>query len=143
VVRETGDGKFQNLVIAGRHRLIADEPVAAGGLDTGPNPYDYLSIALGACTAITLRVYAEYKKLPLGAVSVEVRHGKIAAGHCTDCGEVADGRDGKIDRFERTIRIKGGVDAALEAKITEIAGKCPVSRTLESSSAIVTRVAPE
>src|SRR6516225_8318152 len=68
VVRETGEGKFQNLVIAGRHRLIADEPGALGGLDTGPNPYDYLSIALGACTAMTLRTYAEYKKLALGRV---------------------------------------------------------------------------
>jgi putative redox protein len=143
VVRETGEGKFQNLVISGRHRLIADEPVAAGGLDTGPNPYDYLSIALGACTAMTLRVYAEHKKLPLGSVSVEVSHGKIAADHCADCGEVAEGRGGKIDRFERTIRIAGGMDAALEAKIAEIAGKCPVHRTLEHSAAIVTRIATE
>jgi putative redox protein len=143
VVRETGEGKFQNLVIARGHRLIADEPVAAGGLDTGPNPYDYLSIALGACTAMTLRLYAEHKNLPLGAVSVEVSHGKVATGHCADCGEVAGGRNGKIDRFERTIRINGGIDPALEEKIAEIAGKCPVSRTLESSSAIVTRVATE
>jgi uncharacterized OsmC-like protein/fermentation-respiration switch protein FrsA (DUF1100 family) len=143
VVRETGEGAFQNLVIAGRHRLIADEPVAAGGLDTGPNPYDYLSIALGACTAMTLRLYAEHKKLPLGGVSVEVSHGKVAADHCTDCGAVAGGRGGKIDRFERTIRITGGIDAALEAKIAEIAGKCPVSRTLEQGAAIVTRIAAE
>jgi putative redox protein len=144
VVHETGEGKFQNLVVAGRHRLIADEPVAAGGLDTGPNPYDFLSIALGACTAITLRLYAEHKKLPLGSVSVEVSHGKVAASHCTDCGEVAGGRGGKIDRFERTIRIAGGIaDAALEAKIAEIAGKCPVSRTLEQGAAVVTRVVAE
>jgi putative redox protein len=143
VVRETGEGKFQNLVIAGRHRLIADEPAAVGGLDTGPNPYDYLSIALGACTAMTLRVYAEHKKLALGRISVEVRHGKVAADHCADCGEVAEGRDGKIDRFERIVRIKGGIDAGLAEKIAEIAGKCPVHRTLESSSAIVTRVAEE
>jgi uncharacterized OsmC-like protein/fermentation-respiration switch protein FrsA (DUF1100 family) len=143
VVHETGEGKFQNLVVAGPHRLIADEPVAAGGLGTGPNPYDYLSIALGACTSITLRVYAEYKKLPLGSVSVEVSHGKVAADHCSDCGKVAEGRDGKVDRFERVIRIKGGIDPALEAEIVEIAGKCPVSRTLEQGSAIVTRVAPE
>jgi putative redox protein len=143
VVHETGEGKFQNLVVAGRHRLIADEPAAAGGLDTGPNPYDYLSIALGACTAMTLRVYAEHKQLSLGSVSVEVSHGKVASDHCADCGEVAEGRGGKIDRFERTIRIKGGIDAGLEAKIAEIARKCPVSRTLESSAAIVTRVVAE
>ena len=143
VVRETGEGKFQNLVIVGRHRLIADEPAAVGGLDTGPNPYDYLSIALGACTAMTLRVYAEHKKLRLGRISVEVRHGKVAADHCADCIEIAEGGSGKIDRFERIVRIAGGIDAGLAAKIAEIAGKCPVHRTLESSSAIVTRVAAE
>jgi uncharacterized OsmC-like protein len=143
VVRETGEGKFQNLVVAGRHRLIADEPAAAGGLDTGPSPYDYLSIALGACTAMTLRIYAEQKKLALGRVSVEVRHGKVATDHCADCSGVAEGRGGKIDRFERIIRIEGEIDAGLAAKIAEIAGKCPVHRTLESGSAIVTRVAVE
>jgi putative redox protein len=143
VVRETGEGMFQNLIVAGRHRLIADEPAAVGGLDTGPNPYDYLSIALGACTAMTLRIYAENKKLGLGSVSVEVSHGKVATDHCADCGEVAGGRDGRIDRFERVIRVTGRIDAALEAKIAEIAGKCPVHRTLESRSAIVTRIAKE
>ncbi len=143
VVRETGEGKFQNLVVVGRHRLIADEPAAAGGLDTGPSPYDYLSIALGACTAMTLRVYAEHKKLPLGRVAVEVRHGKVAADHCADCGKIAEGQGGKIDRFERIIRIEGEVDAGLAAKIAEIAEKCPVHRTLESSPTVVTRVAAE
>ena len=141
VVRETGAGKFQNLVVAGRHRFMADEPVAAGGLDTGPSPYDYLSIALGACTAMTLRIYAEHKKLRLGRVSVEVRHGKVAVDHCADCGKVAQGRSGKIDRFERIIRIDGEIDAGLTDKIVEIAGKCPVHRTLESSSAVITRLA--
>jgi len=92
---------------------------------------------------MTLRVYAEHKKLALGRVSVEVRHGKIAADHCTDCREVAEGRSGKIDRFERIVRIEGEIDAGLAAKIVEIAGKCPVHRTLESSSAVVTRVAAE
>jgi len=143
VVRETGEGKFQNLVLAGRHRLIADEPAAVGGLDTGPNPYDYLSIALGACTAMTLRLYAEHKQLALGRVSVEVRHGKVAADHCADCGEAAEGRGGKIDRFERIVKIEGEINAGLAAKVAEIAGKCPVHRTLESRSAIVTRVAAE
>ncbi len=143
LIRETGEGKFQNLVTVGRHRLIADEPAAVGGLDTGPNPYDYLSIALGACTAMTLRIYAEHKKLALGRISVEVSHGKVAADHGVDCGEVVEGRSGKIDRFERIIRIEGAVDAGLAAKIVEIAGKCPVHRTLESRSAVVTRVAAE
>src|SRR6266436_770590 len=118
-----------------------DASYAAGGIATGPNPYDYLSIALGACTAMTLRVYAEHKKLALGRVSVEVRHGKVATDHCVDCSEIAEGRGGKLDRFERIIRIEGQIDAGLAAKIVEIADKCPVHRTLESSPVVVTRVA--
>jgi putative redox protein len=133
--------KFQNIVIAGRHRLLADEPASVGGLDSGPNPYDYLSIALGACTAMTLRIYADHKKLELGRISVEVRHGKVAADHCADCGHVAEGREGKIDRFERIISVEGTIDPALGSKLVEIAGKCPVHRTLEQASAVMTKFA--
>lgn len=142
LVRETGQGNYQNTVAVGRHRLIADEPTAAGGLDSGPSPYDYLSIALGACTAMTLRVYAEHKKLALGRISVAVRHGKVAAQHCLDCGAAAEGREGKIDRFERAIRVDGEIDSALRDKLIEIAAKCPVHRTLETASAVVTTVEP-
>jgi putative redox protein len=142
LVRETAQGKYQNAVVVGRHRLIADEPVVAGGLDSGPTPYDYLAIALGACTSMTLRVYAEHKKLALGRISVDVRHGKVAAQHCADCGAAAEGREGRIDRFERTIRVEGGVDAALRDKLRAIADKCPVHQTLASASAIVTKVLP-
>jgi uncharacterized OsmC-like protein/pimeloyl-ACP methyl ester carboxylesterase len=142
LVRETAQGRYQNSVVVGRHRLIADEPVAAGGLDSGPTPYDYLSIALGACTAMTLRVYAEHKQLALGRVSVSVSHGKVAAQHCLDCGAAAEGREGRIDRFERVISVEGEVDAALRDKLIEIAGKCPVHRTLETAAAIVTTVEP-
>jgi putative redox protein len=141
LVRETGQGKYQNAVLAGRHRLVADEPIDAGGLDSGPSPYDYLAIALGACTAMTLRIYAEHKKLALGRVSVAVRHGKVAAQHCSDCGAAAEGREGRIDRFERAITVEGDVDAGLKDKLVEIAGKCPVHRTLEAASAVVTTVA--
>jgi putative redox protein len=140
VVTETGAGKFQNVVAAGRHRLLADEPAAAGGLDSGPGPYDYLAAALAACTSMTLRVYAEHKRLALGHVTVSVRHGKLPAEHCQDCGEAAEGRIGKIDRFERVISVEGGVDAAMAGKLIEIAGKCPVHRTLEARSAVVTKV---
>ena len=140
LVRETGLARLQNFVVAGRHRLIADEPVSAGGLDSGPDPYAYLAVALGACTSMTLRIYAEHKKIALGRISVEVGYGKVAAEHCADCGAVADGRTGRIDRFERLISIEGGVDDATAAKVVEIAGKCPVHRTLESASAVVTRV---
>jgi uncharacterized OsmC-like protein/fermentation-respiration switch protein FrsA (DUF1100 family) len=138
LVRETGQGRYQNAIVAGRHNLIADEPIEAGGLDSGPSPYDYLSIALGACTAMTLRIYAEHKKLVLGRVSVAVRHGKVAAQHCSDCGAAAEGREGRIDRFERAISVEGDIDAALHDKLLEIADKCPVHRTLEATSAVVT-----
>jgi uncharacterized OsmC-like protein/alpha/beta superfamily hydrolase len=140
LIRETMQGKYQNIAVAGRHRLIADEPASVGGLDSGPNPYDYLSIALGACTAMTLRVYTEHKKIDLGRISVAVKHGKVAAQHCMDCGEAAEGREGKIDRFERVISIEGKVDPGLEEKLAEIADKCPVHRTLEATSAIITKV---
>jgi putative redox protein len=141
VVRETGLGRMQNFVLAGRHRLIADEPVSVGGLDSGPDPYAYLAIALGACTSMTLRIYAEHKKLSFGRISVEVGHGKVAAEHCADCGAVAEGRTGRIDRFERIISIEGKLDDATAAKVVEIAGKCPVHRTLETGAAVVTRMA--
>ncbi len=143
LVRETGQGKFQTIVVAGRHRLLADEPVSVGGADTGPSPYDYLAIALGTCTAMTLRVYAQHKKLELGSVSVAVRHGKVAADHCEDCGDAAEGREGRIDRFERTISVDGAIDAGLAEKLVEIAGKCPVHRTLEAGSAVVTKIADQ
>jgi uncharacterized OsmC-like protein/pimeloyl-ACP methyl ester carboxylesterase len=140
IVSETGLGKFQNTVTAGRHQLLADEPVSVGGLDSGPTPYDFLSAALGACTGMTLRMYANRKKLALGRVSVEVRHGKVAADHCEDCGEAVEGAGGRIDRFERIISVEGELDDALRGKLVEIAGKCPVHRTLEHASAVVTRV---
>jgi len=140
VVAETGLGKFSNSVLAGRHRLLADEPKSVGGLDSGPSPYDYLSIALGACTAMTLRLYAGHKKLALGKVSVEVSHGKVASDHCADCGEAVEGRGGKVDRFERIISVEGEIDDELRQKLVEIAGKCPVHRTLEANSAVVTKV---
>src|SRR5262249_45635040 len=140
LIRETMQGRYQNIAVAGPHRLIADEPVSVGGLDSGPNPYDYLSIALGACTAMTLRVYAEHQQIELGRISVAVKHGKLAAQHCTDCGKAAEGREGKIDRFDRVISIEGKVDPGLEEKLLEIAAKCPVHRTLEASSAVITKI---
>jgi putative redox protein len=141
VAAETGAGKFQNAIVAGHHRLLADEPVSAGGLDSGPSPYDYLAAALAACTSMTLRIYADHKQLALGRVTVSVAHGKLPAEHCRDCGEAAEGRTGKIDRFELVITVEGGVDAATAAKLAEIADKCPVHRTLDARSAVVTRIA--
>lgn len=139
-VSEIGQGQFQNTVVAGRHRLFADEPVSVGGDDLGPSPYDYLSIALGACKSMTLRMYSRLKGLELGRISVEVSHGKVPAEHCEDCGEVAEGRSGRIDRFECLITVEGPVAPELRDKLVEIAGKCPVHRTLQEKAAIVTRV---
>ena len=135
-VRETGKGKFQQQVFSGRHVLAADEPVDVGGQDSAPSPYDFLAIALGACTSMTLRIYASLKGIELGKISVNVTHGKVHAKDCAEC----EGREGRIDRFERQISIEGGCPPELEAKIVEIAGKCPVHRTLEGSSVVATRV---
>ncbi len=134
-VAETGQGKFQAEIVSHTHRLLADEPVSYGGLDTGPSPYDLLSAALGTCTTMTLRMYAERKNLNLDRVSVHIRHGKIHAEDCAECGE---GREGRVDRFERELVLEGDLDEATRQRLTEIADKCPVHRTLEQSSVVVT-----
>jgi uncharacterized OsmC-like protein len=141
VIAETGNGKFQNSIAVGHHRLLADEPASVGGLDSGPNPYDFLAIALGTCTSMTLRLYAEHKQLDLGRLTIIVTHGKVPVEHCQDCGKAIEGRVGRIDRFERVISVEGGIDAGLADRLIEIADKCPVHRTLGSGVAIVTRVA--
>ena len=127
-VRETRAGKFQQEITAGAHRLIADEPKSVGGLDSGPNPYDFLLAGLGACTSMTLRLYAEHKKLPLERVTVRLTHNKVHAADCEDC----ETREGKVDVIERAITIEGELDKEQRAKLLEIADKCPVHRTLES-----------
>lgn len=139
-VRETGEGKFQNAIQAGGHRLFADEPESVGGLDSGPSPYDFLAIALGACTSMTLRLYAGHKQLKLGRIGVDVSHTKIHAKDCEECTETERGDSRKIDRFERVISIEGEVSEELREKIVEIAGKCPVHRTLETVAKIKTVV---
>ncbi|HSM67745.1 MAG TPA: alpha/beta fold hydrolase [Ilumatobacteraceae bacterium] len=146
VVAETSQGPFLNHVVVGQHRLLADEPESIGGYDAGPSPYDYLGIALGACTSMTLRMYADRKKLPLDRVSVEVTHGKVHADDCVECASDGRlvGRTGMIDRFERVVRVDGeDLTDQDRAKLLEIADKCPVHRTLESASAIVTRLADD
>jgi uncharacterized OsmC-like protein/alpha/beta superfamily hydrolase len=137
VVRETRDTKYQNAVIVGPHQLFADEPVAVGGADTGPGPYDYVLAGLGACTSITMRMYADRKSLPLDRVTVTLSHSKIHAEDCAEC----ETKGGMLDQFDRVIRIEGALDAAQRKKLMEIADKCPVHRTLESEIHIVTRAA--
>jgi len=128
VVRETPRGFLQQEIIAGAHRLIADEPVAAGGLDSGPNPYALLLAALGACTSMTLRLYADRKQLPLRHIEVRLQHGRIYAVDCAEC----ETKEGMIDRIERAITLVGDLDAGQRARLMEIADKCPVHRTLKS-----------
>lgn len=136
VVRETCEGKFAQHVVAGRHVLRADEPTASGGLDSGISPYDFLLAGLGACTATTLRLYAERKHLPLERVTVEPRHDKLHTADCADC----ESRAARIDRIERLIRLEGTLAPADRAKLLEIADKCPVHRTLHGEIEIPTRL---
>jgi putative redox protein len=143
VVAETTQGPFLNHVVVGRHRLLADEPESVGGFDAGPSPYDLLGAALGACTSMTLRMYADRKGVPLDRVTVGVSHGKVHANDCVECSEneLLSGRSGMIDRFERVVTLDGDdLTDAHRAKLLEIADKCPVHRTLESASSIVTRL---
>jgi len=135
VVRETRRGKFQQTVTVGPHRLIADEPSTAGGDDTGPGPYDYLLAALGACTSMTLRLYADRKALPLDRVAVTLRHNRIHAEDCAEC----ETKTGMVDQIEREIAMEGALDPEQRGRLMDIADKCPVHRTLTSEIRIVTR----
>src|SRR5260221_6819818 len=137
IVSETGEGKFTQAIAAGAHALRADEPESVGGLDSGPGPYDLLLAALGACTSMTVRLYAEHKKLPLERVTVRVKHDKIYAADCEDC----ETKDGKIDRIDRVLELEGALDDAQRAKLLEIADKCPVHRTLHSEVSVKTTLA--
>jgi len=135
VVQETRNSKFQQTIAVGSHRLVADEPVAAGGEDSGPGPYDFLLSGLGACTSMTMRLYADRKSLPLDRVTVTLKHSKIYASDCEEC----ETREGMLDRIDRVIAIEGALDADQRNKLMEIADKCPVHRTLTSEIHIVTR----
>lgn len=126
---------FAQEIAVGRHRLTADEPVEAGGKDTGPSPYDLLLAALGSCTSMTVSLYARTKKWPLESVTVHLWHSKIHATDCRDC-EI---KVGKIDRIEREIHFEGSLDEEQRTKLLQIANKCPVHRTLQSEINIQTR----
>jgi len=138
-VLETGQGKFQSMVAVGHHRLIADEPEDYGGFDSGPSPYEFLSTALGACTVMTLRMYADRKGLDVKRIGTRVLHNKVHAADCEDCTQDQQDRGGKIDRFERLITLEGNLDDSTRQRMLEIADKCPVHRTLEAGAAVVTR----
>jgi uncharacterized OsmC-like protein/pimeloyl-ACP methyl ester carboxylesterase len=137
VVRETRNSKFQQTITLGPHRMLADEPVAAGGEDSGPGPYDFLLAGLGACTSMTMRLYADRKALPLDRVTVTLQHSKIHAEDCAEC----ETRTGMLDQIDRVIKIEGALDADQRKRLMEIADKCPVHRTLTSEVRIVTSAA--
>ena len=136
-VAEAGEGRYAQLVSMGRHRLRADEPVAVGGDDSGPGPYDLLLAGLGACTSMTVRMYAEQKKWLLEHVTVDLKHDKVHAADCAEC----ETREGKIDRIERVLTLEGDLDDAQRARLLEIANKCPVHRTLHAEVQVVTTLA--
>ena len=135
LVRETHGGKFQQEILTGPHRLLADEPVELGGLDSGPGPYDFLLAGLGACTSMTIRLYADFKKIPLENVSVRLNHEKkIHTKDCEDC----ENKVTKVDHIDRAITLEGPLDAEQRKRLMEIADKCPVHQTLESKIEIST-----
>lgn len=126
---------FYTEITAGGHDLVADEPSNMGGTDEGPDPYGYLLSALGSCTAMTLRMYADRKEWPLESVTVRLEHGKVHADDCDNC----ETKNGKIDRIEREIEIEGDLSDEQREKLMEIADKCPVHRTLTSETVIEDR----
>ena len=128
-------GPFATLVRAGRHTLLADEPTTVGGDDAGPDPYELLLGSLGACTAMTLRMYARHKGLPLEQVSVQLSHRRV---HAEDC-EACEGKPRQIEEIERVVYLEGPLDAAQRQRLVEIAERCPVHRTLTGELRIVTR----
>jgi uncharacterized OsmC-like protein/pimeloyl-ACP methyl ester carboxylesterase len=133
-VRETRAAKYQQEVMSGPHRFLADEPLAVGGLDSGPGPYDLLLASLGACTSMTLRIYADRKELPLERVTVKLAHKKVHVEDCEEC----EGKGRTIDRIDRTITLEGALDAETRKHLMEVADKCPVHRTLKTVNEIRT-----
>jgi putative redox protein len=124
----TSVGYLKNEVTAGKHRFFADEPIEAGGGDTGPDPYSLLLAALGACTSMTLQMYAKRKGWPLEKVEISLRHSQIHAEDCRRCAT----KEGKLSRIERYVSLTGPLSDEQKARLLEIAERCPVHRTLTS-----------
>jgi uncharacterized OsmC-like protein len=127
VVVRTEEG-LRTEIEAGGHTVIADEPESVGGTDAGPTPYDYLLAALGGCTAMTLRMYADRKGWPLESVTVQLSQDRIHAKDCEEC----ETEEGRIDRIEREIELEGPLDETQHRRLLEIADMCPVHRTLKT-----------
>jgi putative redox protein len=137
VVQEAGEGKFaQDINIGGKFPLRADEPESYGGTDTGGSPYDLLLAGLGACKSMTMRMYADRKKMPLERAKVTLKHNKI---HAEDC-EACETTEGKVDQIEVDIELTGDLTDEERQKIYDISYKCPVHRTLESEVSIASNL---
>jgi putative redox protein len=138
IVQESEKGRLTQETIVGTHILWADEPKTQGGNDHGPSPYDFILAGLGACTSMTLRLYADMKKIPLTKVVVRLTIEKIYAVDCENC----ENSQAKIDHITRTIELHGTLTVEQKAKLLDIANKCPVHRTLTSKISITTALAP-
>ncbi|GJL97866.1 MAG: osmotically inducible protein C [Hyphobacterium sp.] len=138
VVQETGNGKFQSWVVNQDFVLLADEPQSVGGMGSGMTPYGYVSAGLAACSSMTIRMYADHKKIPLDRVTVTVIHNK---SHVEDCESCEAGKSVKIDVFDKEIRLEGKLSEEDRQRLLEIAGRCPVHRTLHSEVKVRSRLA--
>lgn len=136
VTVRTQAGAFRTDMFVNGHAMVADEPVSYGGTNKGPSPYDYLQAALGACTGMTVQMYASRKKWPLESVVVRLHHEKIHARDCVDC----DNPNHRIDHFERELEIHGELSEDQRQRLLEISEKCPVHRTLHQEVKITTRL---
>jgi len=137
IVHGNADG-FAQVIAAGPHQLVSDEPTHVGGSDVGPTPYDLLLAALGSCTSMTVAMYARRKGWPLEAVTVRLRHSKI---HAADC-EACEIKEGRLDYIERSVELTGVLSDDQRARLLDIANKCPVHRTLMSEIHVESRLVP-
>ena len=126
---------FRTDVEVGGHHLVVDEPIAVGGADAGPTPYEMLLAGLGACTVMTLRIYADRRKWPLERARVTLQHRKVHAQDCVDC----DKKDAKMDVIDRIIFLEGSLNEEQRTKLIEIAERCPVHQTLKGKIQVNTR----
>lgn len=135
IVVHTGASGYRTDILANGHALVSDEPLSVGGTNTGPTPYDYIVTALGACTSMTLRMYADHKQWPLEGITVRLRHSKV---HKEDCKDDAEGKKAKIDRIEREIELHGMLGDDQKKRLLQIADRCPVHRTLHGEVQVET-----
>ena len=137
VVVRGGAEDFRQQITAGKHDFVADEPASVGGGDAGPDPYDYLLTALGACTSMTIGFYPRRHRLPLEHTPVSLSHARIYASDCEEC----ETKEGMLDRIDVEVELTGALSAEQHAKLMEVAARCPVHRTLTSEINIRLRAA--